>query len=205
MASSLAVAYLFGTFNPIHYGHLLMAQCALEQFALARVIFVPAGRPPHRPAASLAEAKHRLAMVQLAVAANPRFEVCSWELQQPEPSYTIETLRHLWRDLSPLQAETEPRTRIIIGSDALAGLHTWREPDVLAATVEWLQMKRPEYAWVDSFLQNGQRFPLHTQPLHAPLVGISATEIRHRLTQGQSVRYWLPDAVANYIAWNQLY
>ena len=115
---------LGGSFNPIHYGHLLLADDVLESLGLDRILFVPTGVPPHKSAADLAPAADRYAMVKLAVASHPRFEVSDLELRRPGPSYTVDTLEALRRPGGELF--------LIVGSETFLDLLAWREPKRIA-------------------------------------------------------------------------
>lgn len=195
---------LGGTFNPVHQGHLILAQDALEHFGLNRVLFIPCAQPPHKAPNSLAAAKHRLAMLRAAVADNPRFEISTIELERSGPSFTIETLKTL--------RETHPDTRFyfMIGTDSLLELHQWREISELLELCEFVTMLRPGFPvehlaeerlnlpppWPARLLKN--LFPGHA-------ADISSTDIRRRVAAGCSIRYLVPDAVAGYIAAQGLY
>lgn len=197
----------FGTFNPIHWGHLMIAQSALRQFGEAfgfeRVIFIPAGNPPHRSDESdMLDAALRLKMVQLAVGDNPRFQASDLELTLPGKSYTVETLRFLWGN----QQIVSP-TPLIIGSDALAGLASWHEPEALIASAHFLQAPRPGVDFVTSVQIQGKTVPLNTSAIEMPPLGISSSWVRTALkTHGpDAVRYALPEPVRAFIRQNTLY
>lgn len=200
--------FYFGTFNPIHAGHLMIAQSALCQFGdklgFKRVVFVPAGNPPHRHHEDdLLDAALRLKMVQLATADNPAFMVSDFELRQPGKSYTVESLRQMKRE----GLITFP-VPFMIGSDALANLATWHQPEMLIEMAHFLQAPRPSYDWVDSLLLHGVQIALNTSRIDMPALAISSTSIRRALNEGQpleSLRYFLPEAVRRFISWNSLY
>lgn len=193
-----------GTFNPIHLGHLIVAEEVRRRFGAGqRVLFMPAAQPPHK-AEDLAPAHHRLAMVRLAVADNPGFDVSDLELTRTGPSYTIDTVRELQR------REPERRVRVLVGADSVPELPTWREAPALVRESQIVVAARPGWdvgrldALRDAFdaeVLDG----LRRHWFDTPLVGISGTEIRRRLRAGESVRYWVPAAVEEYVQRNGLY
>lgn len=194
--------YFFGTFNPIHMGHLVFATCALEQFNLDRILFIPAAEPPHRTAdTDMAPFSHRVNMVRLACQAYPRFGVSNIESLREGPSYTVDTLRQLVPGFETMTTAVP----VLIGRDALAQLATWRETDTLINRCLFFQAPRSGEPPVTSVHLNGQTIPLRTKTVAMPEIGISASLIRQRMREGQTVRTLTPDAVCDYIAWNRLY
>jgi nicotinate-nucleotide adenylyltransferase len=200
--------YYFGTFNPIHSGHLMIAQAALCQYGaelgFQGVAFIPSGNPPHREHESdMLPARHRLNMVRLATASNPAFRVSDIELCRSGRSYTIETLRLLMG-----QGVAQAPVPMIIGADALAGLATWHEPLALAETACFLQAPRPGYPFVSAVHIHGREIPLNTCEIEMPPLSISSTWIRDRLRGDPSgcarLRYFLPEPVRQYIRDNGL-
>lgn len=202
--------FYFGTFNPIHTGHLMIAQSALCQFGsvleFERITFMPAGNPPHRHHQNdLLDAALRLKMARLATAQNPAFAVSDFELSLPHKNYTVETLCRMQQaNLITLPVP------FIIGSDALASLGTWHQPAALIDRVHFLQAPRPGHDWVNHVFIDGQKRTLNTSRIQMPLSGISATHIRHLLGQSpppsiETLRYSLPESVRHFIHWNQLY
>jgi nicotinate-nucleotide adenylyltransferase len=163
-----------------------MAEAALSVPGIERVVFVPTGEPPHR-SAGLAPAWVRYHLVQRAIAGNPRFGVWDVELTTPGPHYTANTVAKL----------AQPQIPLIIGQDALAALDSWKDPDVLKARAVFLLAPREPALPLPEGLT--------TIPLEMPLVGISATDIRHRLSAGRSIHYLVPKAVADYLQWNDVY
>jgi nicotinate-nucleotide adenylyltransferase len=199
----------FGTFNPIHTGHLMVAQAVLQQFwaskKITSVTFIPAGDPPHRHQENdLLDARRRLKMVELATAANPAFLVSDIELQRTERSYTIATLRQLIE-----KGQICPPVPMIIGADALAGLASWREPLALIESVHFLQAPRPGYPDITSIEIEGQPVALSTSRIDMPTLSLSSSRIRNVLAQNPHsthlLRYFLPEPVRQYIAANHLY
>lgn len=200
----------FGTFNPIHTGHLMIAQAVLRQFSnspvlIRSVTFIPAGNPPHRHHENdLLAATHRLKMVQLATASNPAFRVSDIELQRRGHSYTIDTIRFLQE-----QGQVQTPVPMIIGSDALAGLASWREPGALIERVCFLQAPRPGVDWVTSIALPERSVPLNTRRIEMPMLALSSSWIRETLRNPaqdhQQIRYFVPELVRQYIRDNGLY
>ncbi len=203
-----------GSFNPIHYGHLLLADEVLEQLALDRVAFVPAGLPPHKPAQTLAPAADRYAMVQLATADHPAFQVSDVELRRPGPSYTVDTLEALARSGDELY--------LLMGSETFLDLLSWRAPRRIAELARLVVAPRvgsvfdPEGAPAQKVLRElgGLRFtavpgrPIPEQAVlivHATSLPFSSSDLRRRAREGRSLAYRVPLAVANYIRSRGLY
>ena len=177
-----------GSFDPIHHGHLLAAQAALEALSLTELWFVPAGQQPFKTAGPAAAGDDRAAMLHLAIAEEPRFAVERCELDRPGPSYTVDTLRQL--------RAREPGAEfvLLIGSDAAADLPKWREAAAL-----------PDLAHIVVFERAGSPAATQRPAVRVPAVEISATAIRRRVQQGRSIRWWVPAPVAEYIAARRLY
>lgn len=184
---------LGGTFDPIHIGHVLLAQFVGERLALDRVLFVPAADPPHKGECA-APAEDRWAMVELAIQGFPRFEASRLELERPGKSYTIDTLRHLRHSWPAAQLY------LIIGADNVAQLATWHDPQgilELCTVVAGSRLSAGEGA--DPALV--ARMVL----VDTPVIQLSSTQIRQRLGQGLPVRYLLPEKVEEYIRQRGLY
>ena len=185
------VGLLGGSFDPIHHGHLLVAQAAVEALTLAELRFVPARQQPFKVGSHGADAADRVRMVELAIAGEPRFQVERIEIDRPGPSYTVETLRAL--------RAREPSTGfvLLVGADAAAELPTWHEAEEI-----------PHLARVVMFARPPERDPGPAEELETirvPQLEISASDIRRRVRAGQSIRYWVPDAVRDHIASHRLY
>jgi nicotinate-nucleotide adenylyltransferase len=190
-----AVTALFGgTFDPIHIGHLIIAEFVREAAGLERVVFVPAGRPPHKVGQTHAAAADRRRMVELAVAGNEHFAVSAMELDGDRPSFTIDTVRRL-------KAAGAARVALILGADSLIELGTWREPEALVRECELLVVERPG---VD-LAQAPAAFSARAQIVPAPRMEIASRTIRARVAAGASIRYWVPEPVRAYIAEQRLY
>jgi len=195
-----SVGILGGTFDPIHHGHLVIAEEAREALGLERVLLVPAAEPPHKPDSVVTPAEHRLAMVELAVAGNPAFAVSGIEVERGGPSYTVETLETLLRE-----GVSDPW--FILSAEALAGFPAWRRPDRILELCRLAVVPRGDHdaldaAWVrEHFPGREERIAF----LAGPLLPISGSVVRRRAAAGRSVRYLVPDAVARYIADHALY
>jgi nicotinate-nucleotide adenylyltransferase len=193
-------AVLGGSFNPIHYGHLLLADDVAERLELDRVLFVPAARPPHKPNADLAPAADRYAMVELAVAGHPKFAVSDVEFRRPGPSYTVDTL----------EALRIPREELflIVGSETFLDLLSWRSPRRVAELAQLAVVPRvgsafdPESAAVRKVVHEIGREPVIVRADSLP---ISASDLRRRVREGRSIAYRLPEAVGAYICAKRLY
>jgi nicotinate-nucleotide adenylyltransferase len=189
-----------GSFNPIHYGHLLLADEVLETLKLDRILFVPAAVPPHKSPAHLAPADDRHEMVRLATAGRPKFEVSDAELRRPGPSYTVDTL----------EALRSPREDLflIVGSETFLDLLTWREPRRIAELARLVVVPRvgsafdPDSAAAQKVVREIGQEPLIVRATSLP---ISASDLRRRVREGRSVAYRLPEAVAAYIRARRLY
>ncbi len=218
MNSTAPIGILGGTFDPIHNGHLRLAQEALEQCRLGAVRFIPSGTPPHR-AAPLATAAQRLQMVQLAINGQPRFELDGREIHRTEKCYSVDTF-------SALRAEVgaDLSLCLLLGSDAFLQLHTWHQWQRLFELTHIVVMQRPgrpvgnAIVQADESLRQQYQTRLAPTPqllhesasghivvLDMPQLDISATDIRSRTAQNKNLRYLLPDTVAHYIHINQLY
>ena len=191
--SAPRVGILGGSFNPIHNGHLLMAQAALEGMMLDKVIFVPAFCSPHKTDHDLAPAKHRLAMIKAAVKGNRAFGICGEEIRRGGKSYTVETLR-------VFKAE-DPKAKLffIIGQDSVTGLPAWKDIAAVGKMADFIVANRPGCDVRTS------RAPVKLHKVVMPGVDISSSDIRRRVRQGKSIRYLVPDAAAVYISKHRLY
>lgn len=191
---AMKIGLLGGTFDPIHVGHLIIAERAREALDLDRVIFIPAGRPPHRPAPA-ASAPERLEMVRLAIAGNEAFTFSEIELGRSGPSFTYETVRAL---ASEYGAGHE--WHLILGLDAFREIGTWHRVEELARLVRFAVADRPGF-------QPPEQLPpgVRCQRLELGLFPVSGREIRERAARGESVRYLVTDSVYRYISSRRLY
>jgi nicotinate-nucleotide adenylyltransferase len=200
--TAVAIGILGGTFDPVHLGHLLVAEAARESLRLERVVFMPAGQPWLKAHRVLTPGHHRLRMAELAVADNPAFQASHLEVDRPGPTYTVDTLEVLRAELGP-----EVRLHFILGQDALLDFHRWKSPERVLELCRLAVVPRPgrqALEWEEIFTRYSLPVGQVTQ-LTAPQVDISGTDLRRRVTQGRSIRYMVPDAVAAYIREQGLY
>jgi nicotinate-nucleotide adenylyltransferase len=179
---------LGGTFDPPHLGHLVLAECAWQQFG-GRVLFVPAGDPWRKAGMKVTAAEHRLAMSELATGPNPNFGVDAREVSRPGPTYTVETLE-------ALVAAGHEEIVLILGADALHDLPNWKEPERIRELATLAVAARE-----DDEVPEGPGIVA----LRMPLIELSSTLVRERVAEGRSIRYLVPDAVRDYIAHHRLY
>jgi nicotinate-nucleotide adenylyltransferase len=180
-----------GSFDPIHHGHLIVGRVVFEALELDQLRFAPARQQPFKQGRHQSSPEHRAAMVALAVEGASGFALERSELERPGPSYTVHTLQTL--------REREPDCDLVLllGADAAGELGDWFEADRI-----------PSLARVIAFARPGSKVPhspMISQVIPVPTVDISATELRRRVRQRQPIRYWVPDAVAEYITRHQLY
>lgn len=193
-----------GSFNPIHHGHLIVASRAAEAIGAQRVVLLPCATPPHKPVGVLAPAAQRLEMCRRATAGDSRFEVDDWETRQSGANYTLLTVQHFQA------AHPHWRLHWLIGMDSLLELHTWhRAPDLVEACT-LVTVARPGFepgmlAALRPLLSEPQIARLLAHVLATPPIGISASDIRRRISQGASIRYLTPDSVVQYIHDARLY
>ncbi len=199
MTDGRRIAIFGGSFNPIHIGHLIMAENALTDLALDAVIFAPAGDPPHKSREGLAPAADRLAMVELAIADRPGFESSTIDLDQETPSYT-------WHLLERVSAQ-EPSAQVwfLMGGDSVRDFGTWSRPERILELARLAVVERPGFAMDLGSTTQLPELPYRADVIEAPLCDVSSTDIRRRLAAGRSVRYLVPDAVRRHIDLRDLY
>jgi nicotinate-nucleotide adenylyltransferase len=192
-----------GTFDPVHLGHLLVAEQCREQAALDRVRFIPAARPPHKQGRTISPMAQRVEMLALALAGQPAFCVDDLEKDRPGPSFTADTLAVLHEHFP------DAHLLLIIGSDCLPDLVSWREPARIGQLAKLLVVSRPGWE-----VRPGEPIPASwnvppgievEQVIQSPLVDISSHDLRRRVSLGKSLRYMVPAAVACYIEAHGLY
>lgn len=193
-----AVGLMGGTFDPIHVGHLVIAEAAREALSLDQILFVPAGRPPHKPAAEVTGVDHRVAMVELAIADNQGFELSRIEVDRAGPSFTVDTVEELAANAD---------VTVILSAETFRELPTWHEPYRLFAAARVAVVPRegypaPDPVWLAATFPGREDRVTY---LDAPHLGISSTGIRARVAAGRSIRYLVPAAVGAYITTNDLY
>lgn len=197
----MRVGILGGTFDPIHIGHLVAVEEVRVRLALERVAFVPAGLPPHKLDLDVTSAEHRLNMVRLAIADDPNFVLSRVEIDRFGPSYTVDTIELLRDEYSP-----NVELYFIMGTDSLAELLTWHEPNRLIRLCRIVALTRPGYH-VDLEELN-RLLPgaiARVQLLEMPLLQISSTDLQRRVRMGLSIKHLVPPTVEAYIHQHKLY
>lgn len=190
-----------GTFDPIHFGHLVTAEEALVQFNLDRVLFMPTGQPALKPSATVTPREDRYLMTVLATASNPDFDVSRMEVDRPGLTYTVDTLMAL-RD------QYGPSTELffITGADAVWDIVTWKDAEIVAEAATFIAATRPGYdldAARRSHETAATRF--HIEYVEVPALAISSTDLRRRVAQRRPIRYLTPESVVSYIDKRGLY
>lgn len=200
----MKIGIMGGTFDPIHNGHLIIAQEVAYKLNLEKVLFIPAADPPHKQRQQVEPVAHRLEMVRLAVAGNPCFELSRIEIERGGLSYTVDTLEELHRHYATTKQAVE--FYFIIGADAAADLLKWQRPERLVELTRLAAVGRPGYVLpLDELIAAMPQLKDRIELVIAPLIEIAATEIRERICKGAPVKYLLPAAVEEYIVRNKLY
>ena len=203
-AQSMRLGVFGGSFDPIHFGHLLLAEQCRETLALDVVWFVPARRPPHKPSRELAADEHRYQMAHLATAGHPGFSVSRVELEREGTSYTVDTLESIARD------HPNATRFFLMGADSVRDFPTWRDPEricqlALPAVVHRGGMPPPDLALLQPFLPDHFTTSVERLLVPMPHIELSSSDIRGRVARGRSIRYQTPAAVAEYITAQKLY
>ncbi len=201
-AKARRVGIMGGTFDPIHYGHLVAAEEAREAFKLDKIIFVPAGTPPHKVDRQITPARHRYLMTLLAIMGNPGFEASRVDLDRGKVTYTVDTLQ----DLRKILPETD--LYFITGADAILEILHWKAPREVLSLAEFIAVTRPGYGLDQLSTALGPLYEPFQDRIHIlemPPMGMSSTDLRRRLAEGRSVRYLLPEPVVTYIQREGLY
>lgn len=194
----MRVGILGGTFDPVHAGHLIVAEQAREALALDLVLFLPAGEPWRKAHRAITPAEHRLAMLRIAIDGNAAFGISDIELRSEGPSYTADTLELLAGE------RLDDEFYFILGSDALADLPNWHEPErIVRHSV--LAVAPREMQELNAAVLTLPGLKARVQPFHVPRIDISSTDIRARVAAGRTVRYLVPPRVEGYIAAHGLY
>lgn len=198
------IGILGGTFDPVHYAHLAIAEEVYCALSLTRVLFVPARLPPHKRGAGVTSVEHRVAMLSLALGTNPHFALSLVDAQRAGPSYTVDTLRLLRREWG-----ARARFYFIVGGDSLRDLPTWQDPAGILEQATIVALTRPGYADVsaartdlEAHLPGSER---RVVVVGGPRIDLCATELRQRVAAGRPIRYQTPDEVADYIRRHRLY
>lgn len=193
-----------GSFDPVHFGHLLLAENCLEACRLDRVLFVPAATPPHKRGGLCASSKDRVEMLELAIAGHPYFEVSSVEIDRGGLSYTADTLSELRRQ----HAESE--LFFLMGAESLSEMPSWREPAKICKFATIVVARRAGAPEVDfgvlrEFVSAERLSQFRAAQFETPIIELSSTDIRRRVSEGASIRYRTPRAVEKYIESHKLY
>lgn len=191
-----------GTFDPIHYGHLVAAETARIEFSLAKVLFIPTGKPPHKQKKQVTPADLRYEMVRQAIEDNPDFDISRIEIDREGPSYTIDTLRLLHQDY--------PNSELffITGTDAFKEIFFWREAEEILRLTHFIAASRPGFearGFLEQAVEKNPNVIGRIHLLEVPALAISSTDIRARRQRGQSIRYLLPEAVRQFVYAQGLY
>lgn len=216
------IGILGGTFNPIHNGHLKIAEAVLKRLNLDKILFVPANLPPHKNEKNIIDIQNRVEMVRLAIAANPKFELSTIEIERKGVSYTIDTLRQMERIFGK-----KAELFFITGIDAFLDIKTWKEADTLISDYNFVVIPRPSFKYMDmkkismlnlpekelsaidkgavEFLELPMSGKGRLYLLNMPAVDISSKDIRNRIMSGEKFKYLLPESVELYIIKNKLY
>lgn len=197
-----SLGILGGTFNPIHYGHIVAAECVRDACQLDQVLFVPAARPPHKDLDEVLDSQHRYQMVKMAVQEAPKFAVSSIELDRKGLSYTVETIA-AYQDKYP-----GVEISFILGVDALQLINTWKDVKRLVKICNFIVVTRPGYQLnQEDECFRGITAALWEKVIVVPIPGlfISSSEIRQRVAEGKTIKYLVPAVVEKYIADNNLY
>ena len=197
----MKVGILGGTFSPIHYGHLILAETAYDRFGLDKVLIMPAGDPYFKYLKKMAADSHRENMTKLAIAGNPHFEFCDIELKREGNTYTVDTLTEL------TEANPDDEYFFIVGSDTLFSIEKWYRPNDIFRMAKLLtscrNIENQELTKQIDYLKN--KFGAKIYNLYMPNIDISSTDIRDKVKHGMSIRYYTPDPVIEYIQENNLY
>jgi len=193
-----------GSFDPVHYGHLLLAECARETLQLDEVWLIPAAVPPHKQTRELAPAKHRLAMLELALAGHEQIKSSHLEIDPAGISYSVDTLTAI-NDQHP-----NATLFLLMGADSLHDLPTWRDPKQICELATIAVVRRggspePDFSVLKPVVSDERLETIRASQVQMPLIELSSTDLRHRAATGQSLRYRTPRAVEKYIETHGLY
>lgn len=193
-----------GTFDPIHYGHLVAAEAARKRFDLEKVIFVPSGRPPHKKEKKISDTVHRYLMTVLATITNPYFEVSRIEVEREGYSYAIDTVSEFHKIYGK-----EADIFFITGGDAILEILTWKKVEELLRNCNFIAATRPGFNLEGLKDKLAEELPAFLcekiVPFQVPALAISSTDIRRRIENNEPIKYLLPEAVENYILKHRIY
>ena len=197
MDNRKCIAIMGGTFDPIHYGHLVTAQAVRESLQVEKILFMPTGNPPHKSEKKVTSGEKRYFMTVLATITNPAFEVSRIEIDREGYTYTIDTIKELKKSLCE-----DTKIYFITGADAIHKILTWKEPEKLLRLCEFVAVTRPGYNKEQLFEQVEElktKFEGKIHFLEVPSLDISSSDIRKRVSENRSIKYMLPEEVENYI------
>ncbi|WP_254508718.1 nicotinate-nucleotide adenylyltransferase [Anatilimnocola floriformis] len=193
-----------GSFDPIHYGHLLLAESAREQLALDQVWFIPAAIAPHKQGKTATSAKQRIEMLELAIAGQSAFHISTIEIDRGGVSYTVDTLRAIHEQVAGAELY------LLMGADSLADLLIWREPAAICE-LAWPVVSRradapePDFSALAQLVEPARLQTMESLRVQMPIIQFSSTDLRQRAAEGRSLRYRTPRAVEQYILAQGLY
>lgn len=192
----MRIGIMGGTFNPIHYGHLVVAAEAADQFKLDNIVFIPSGAPPHKSDPDIAPARARYEMTCLATRSNPLFSVSSMEIERGGKSYSIETVESLLT-----RHGREAQLYFIVGLDSMLEIESWRDVDRLLRLCKFIVALRRGF----NAEEITPAIRKHSHIMKIPEIGISATDVRRRIKEGRSIRYLVTPEVEEYIMKHNMY
>lgn len=190
----MRIGILGGTFNPIHTGHLILGEEALNKLDLGKVIYVPSNIPPHKKIEGDAKPKDRLKMVQLAISDNPKFEVSTYEMDSRKRSYSIDTIKDFRRSYGE-----DAQFYFITGSDSLKDLFSWKDINDIFKLTKFVVANRPGFPVQEA------KVPKEVETVVITPLEVSSEDVRRRIKEGRSIRYLVPDKVREYITKHNLY
>lgn len=196
-------AVMGGTFDPIHYGHLVTAEAVRDKFKLDKVLFMPTGNPPHKMNRATSDPNHRYLMTVLATITNPYFEVSKLEIDRKGITYTVDTIKELRRIYGD-----DAEIYFITGADAVLEIFTWYNVEELFKICTFVAATRPGFHGKDMEQKLNEiksKYKEEIFSIEVPSLAISSTDIRSRIKNGKTIRYLLPEAVEHYIRNNELY
>lgn len=197
----MKVGVLGGSFDPIHYGHLVAAEEVRYQLQLPQILLVPAGQPPHKVSRTISPVEHRMAMAHLAISSNPHFRLSRVDVDRPGPHYSVDTVALLRKELGP-----DAEIHFIVGLDSLIEMAMWREPARLLRTCRVVGVTRPGYEDLSKLAPEiRQAGAGRIVIVQIPALNISSSDLRRRVREGRPIKYQLPEAVEEYIYKNGLY
>ncbi len=203
MMQKKKIGIMGGTFDPIHYGHLMLAEQIRASYDLDQIIFIPVGNAPHKQKHRPTDKIHRYMMTMLATASNPNFTVSDIEIKKEVITYAIDTIKELRVDF-----ETPVELYFITGADAIILLDTWKSYKELVKYVKFIGASRPgvdEIVLKEKIEELSLELGAHIELCTVPALAISSTDIRNRVREGKSIKYLLPEAVENYIFKEKMY